>query len=41
MPIRAGMSLDESRPVQNTIAKKTVNAWDDVMRPNRIMICSN
>jgi len=38
--MRAGMCLEESRPEQRTIAKEIFDAWD-VIRPNRMMICSD
>jgi len=40
MPMRAGMCLEESHPRQRTITKKIL-AWDDVIRPDRIIICSD
>jgi len=45
MLMRAGMlCLEESRPKQRTIAKETLDAWDDVIHPNilsRMMTCNN
>jgi hypothetical protein len=35
------MYLEESRPGQRTIAKKTLDAWDDVIRPDGIIICTD
>jgi hypothetical protein len=40
MPMHTGMCL-ESCLGQRAIAKKTFDAWDDVIRPDRIIICDD
>jgi hypothetical protein len=36
-----GHVFRKSRLGQKAIAKKTLGAWDDVIRPDRIMICDD
>jgi hypothetical protein len=38
MPMRAGMCLESMRLGQRAIAKKILSAWDDVIRPDQIII---
>jgi hypothetical protein len=35
------MCLEESCPEQRTIAKEILDAWDEMIRPDRMMICSD